>query len=543
MYGEAEAATWNALTARAQPLVVSGATTTPTAFAHDSFVDFNALAIAEWLGALDVDSLMSVPAPSPLPTATTVSWWRRTSPIPEPDEDVSAYLHGVGRWSPSVSVAWRCDVGPANADSADAVNDAMTAVPLDSAELVEVPMWALHGLLAGEPTSGVLSDIDLPVADEAIVRDSTDVWVRRDDQWVALRPSRLRPGDLVLLPADVGGHDRFGWSGDQHSTVLDVGGLVSTDTLRVRLTKEFLVQLLGAGAADRASFLLQSDDPRGDLADLLDTTQIDDPVRAHLVERIKRGLPGALRQIRRRDDEGVPLAGDLVASDRQTPLDAMADSDDSTSLRTGARAAAVTLHNHLTDVGERARAQADGLGMSNDVVRSVELAGRFHDLGKAEVRFQTMLHLGNRFRAEVGRMDASRALAKSAPHDRSTARIVARRSGWPQGMRHEAVSLALVQSAPDELFAGADRSLVEHLVASHHGLARPFFPPLIDYAPTEAEVVFDGHRFTAKLRSEVAGLDHAAIFEQACERYGTWGVALLEALVRLSDISISEEGR
>lgn len=534
VYGTSEQATWEALSAAAAPVAVSVEGVSIALTRDATTFDFNSLATSEWLEGLDVDRLMAATAPSPLPTPVTVSWWRRTSPIPEPDEDIAPYLHGIGRWSPSVSVAWRCDVDSVDADEAGRL---LAMVPLDAVEMAEVPLSAVRAFLTGVAADATdLEGADLAASEGDV---SQSVWVWRDDRWTATEARGIRPGDVVVMPSSAGGHDRFGWTGAAEAPVVDVGGLGSR-RLCLRINEAFLEQLLAADRPGLAQSVLTSASPSSQMADLFAGSNTG--VYGALLEK----WDGAVRRSRfvprPPDDEGEVVEGHLVGSGLSSILDDRSDDDESTSFSVVSRGAEVSLDQHLRAVGDRSLAHAQCMGLPSDVCRAVELAGRFHDLGKAEARFQVLLHHGSRHRAELGRLVAERALAKSSRLGWSAERAVARGSGWPQGMRHEAISLELVRAAPAELFEGVDRQLVEHLVASHHGHARPFFPPVSDEQTTQVEITFDGTTFAAQTLPRQAAIDHAGPFERLCLQYGSWGLALLEAAIRLADMSVSEEG-
>jgi CRISPR-associated endonuclease/helicase Cas3 len=111
-------------------------------------------------------------------------------------------------------------------------------------------------------------------------------------------------------------------------------------------------------------------------------------------------------------------------------------------------------------------------------------------------------------------------------------------SRYAAGMRHEALSarIAAVRTAglPD-----VDEALVMHLVASHHGRARPLLPAILDGAPVKVEIE-DGVAFDS---AETVDWDGPRRFAELNGRYGRWGLALLEAVVRMADIwcSVREE--
>jgi CRISPR-associated endonuclease/helicase Cas3 len=199
------------------------------------------------------------------------------------------------------------------------------------------------------------------------------------------------------------------------------------------------------------------------------------------------------------------------------------------------------LHDHLAHVRHRAESIARRLGMDDRLVAAVALAAEAHDLGKADPRFQVMLHGGDTLAAEAGRL-----LAKSGtdPADRRARRIAWERSGLPEGFRHEDLSARLVADwLGRNGAADLDADLVVHLVAAHHGRSRPVMPPAVDPDPPAVEVAFRGATVAA---GPDPGLlvdwEAPARFRRLNERYGPWGLALLEAVVRLADIACSEEG-
>lgn len=208
----------------------------------------------------------------------------------------------------------------------------------------------------------------------------------------------------------------------------------------------------------------------------------------------------------------------------------------------------VTLRTHHANVGDRARDIAQALGLLTEVSNAVETAARWHDLGKAEPRFQAMLCGGDEYEA----MLVDEPLAKSGmnPADRTAYRVAVQRSGLPQGARHEAWSAALVskhlaEAADSYSF---DPDLVIHLVASHHGHARPWLPLVMDRKPRDVGALLTGLA-TGMVGTKVSvrssttvDFDHPARFAQLNQRYGRWGLALLESIVRCADMTVSGEG-
>jgi CRISPR-associated endonuclease/helicase Cas3 len=215
--------------------------------------------------------------------------------------------------------------------------------------------------------------------------------------------------------------------------------------------------------------------------------------------------------------------------------DAVTEDDDSSF-----RSAQVTLAAHSTDVRDLVTRYARSLGFADALVNDLALASWLHDVGKADPRFQRWLVGGS----EVG-VDSDELLAKSAlpPGSARERQFARKRAGYPDGYRHELLSLAMVQGHDSVLTEACDRDLVLHLIASHHGWCRPFPPPVTDPDGLEVHVRHGNHDLTATTRHELARLDSgvASRFWRLVERYGWWGIAWLEAVMRLADHRASEQ--
>jgi CRISPR-associated endonuclease/helicase Cas3 len=117
------------------------------------------------------------------------------------------------------------------------------------------------------------------------------------------------------------------------------------------------------------------------------------------------------------------------------------------------------------------------------------------------------------------------------------------RAGLPEGFRHEMLSVQVVEGGK---LIGDDhqqRMLILHLVAAHHGYARPFAPVIVD--PEPPEVAVNGVTLAGSTRSEVpphridSGI--ADRFWKLTRWYGWWGLAYLEAVLRLADQQASAD--
>ncbi|MGH9344759.1 MAG: type I-G CRISPR-associated helicase/endonuclease Cas3g [Terriglobia bacterium] len=166
---------------------------------------------------------------------------------------------------------------------------------------------------------------------------------------------------------------------------------------------------------------------------------------------------------------------------------------------------------HTDDVLDNATQIVRRLPLCEELQDAIILAARFHDLGKKRERFQRIL----------GNMGATIVLAKSGKKRRPL--------GLKEDYRHEFGSLLDAQNEAEfSSLSDEMRDLVLHLIAAHHGRGRPHFP--LDEA-------FD---------PEPKGKDVSAIaaevprrFARLQRRYGRWGLAYLESLLRAADYAAS----
>ena len=82
-----------------------------------------------------------------------------------------------------------------------------------------------------------------------------------------------------------------------------------------------------------------------------------------------------------------------------------------------------------------------------------------------------------------------------------------------------------------------DRDLVLHLIGTHHGCGRPFFPVWDDEPGFTVLVEAEGKSFETSSGKELARIDSGWVdrFALLNRRYGYWGLAYLEAILRRAD--------
>lgn len=551
---------------------------------------------------LEVPEGLSAPRPLlPLLLPAHLDAWARTNPAPVNDPPVDPYLHGIDKSTPPVTIAWRAGLvtRDGNEDGADALKllpaahaGAMVeAVPLRSEECVEVSLMAARAWLQqGKPENLADIDDDDGFDDIPFQEDDSDRQVLRlgaDGKWETASASRLRPGDTIVVPCEYGGLDRFGWNPSSKQPVRDISELASLrrgqPILRLdsdpgpRLGLPPLEGLNGLVADWRNAEEPEDRDAfQGALVEaarqwLGSQDAPGDPWTPEDIECLQNAFEhsgafistGADRRRRNRSrgpsddgsEEPIPvLRGTAPADDWRTlgtsgyraggnttssvPWRAVDEEDQAGTSTLNRR---VTLAEHLAAVGERAEQIATNLGLPEELRRVVVDAARWHDLGKVDLRFQAMLFDGSRVAAELAR----EPLAKSGmpPGDRGRYRRARRLSGLPSGARHEAWSEAIVDAHLEgfaEPYPG-DAELLRHLVASHHGRARPFLPAVDDRGDGVLRAAIGDINAEVPLPVELHLAD-ADRFARLNDRYGRWGLALLESVVRSADMTISSEG-
>ena len=468
------------------------------------------------------DEASASPERAPLLLDTHMEAWAQTNPEPIVQPDVAPFLHGLGvSDSADVSVAWRWDRSP----------DVLRLVPPRPAEFLQVPVGAVKAWLARHPGEVSVADAGAPEEFEydGPVVTRADGWVRwggfeTGPESISL--SEIRPGDVLVVDPTWGGLSGLNWDPGDVDEVADLGDAAQVE--------------YGKRATLRLDPRLLDDVPTPDSEVEIDVPQ--DRIRAWIEERLHReaDLPSWQFRVLQRLSSGfrvhlVGVNGDgdnylvLVECGGRAAIDAATfDGSDESVSGTGT---GTTLRNHMNGLGDMAASFAEALGLAPDLREDLRLAGRLHDLGKVDRRFQLQLVGGDPVREAM----LDEPLAKSLP---DTPRV--RR--YPKGMRHEMASVALVQSNPEILEEAHDPDLVLHLIATHHGWARPLPPIIPDDDPRELRFTHDGHQMqvSSNLADTPLALEVADRFWRLSDRYGPHGLAWLEATFRLADHRQSE---
>jgi CRISPR-associated endonuclease/helicase Cas3 len=198
----------------------------------------------------------------------------------------------------------------------------------------------------------------------------------------------------------------------------------------------------------------------------------------------------------------------------------------------------VPLQSHQDAVGDRAGwlASEDALALPTDLGNALRVAGLHHDDGKADRRFQEHV---------LGKPGGGEPFAKSSPRetlDEMHKRRARAAGGLPGRWRHEQRSVVDSWDAVHDHGAEPkldDPELSLRLIGTSHGHGRSGFP----HTAAGLAGPDDGAQWRARAADlfDLGGWDE--LIERTQLRYGVWGCAYLEAVLRAADCQVSAEGK
>jgi len=219
-----------------------------------------------------------------------------------------------------------------------------------------------------------------------------------------------------------------------------------------------------------------------------------EPAENEDASRIDRLWKTCLRLPIARDDQDEPSTVLIVQKYRRAV----------TSEESRSTSSELSLDVHLSQTEAEATRLAERLQLPDELKLVLRIAARNHDHGKNTERWQ------NAFSAP----EEGRPFAKtSGPF----------RNNLLDGYRHEFGSLPFVPRDPEfESLSEPMRDLALHLVAAHHGFARPV-------------IRVDGCKDAPPSQLEARARDVALRFARLQKQWGPWGLAWLESLLRAAD--------
>lgn len=528
--------------------------------AQGAFVDFGVLALdARLKEAGDIKPFLLTREAGPVLFPACLDTLIQTNPTPDPDPEIGIFLHGTnGLASTDVQIVWRADLIPGEEDK---WSEIVSVQPPRSSEAISVPLFAAKAWLRKQRTDDIADLEGLPGEEprEAAAK-SAGRWVCRwagKERSTKITAKEIRPGDTIVVPSAYGGCDPFGWKPEEAKPVTDVGDFVERGRIiTLRLFPSRFEDMESETAVAWRSFVrARETEEEGDANAALDEL-LGQLAEDALASPPLRALAAVLGQTKRRRILPYPrgvranyLLSIRLPKTQSALFDALkvepepADEDDEGSQQDGP----ITLATHLKGVAKKAKQFAQHCCLSEDIIHDLVLAAQLHDIGKADPRFQTLLHGGDRMLALLA-LQAGRPLAKSdlLPRDRDGFIAARDRSGFPRGGRHELISAGLIRQNPVLLngasgAAARDPDLVSHLIGTHHGYARPFSPVIRDDA--EVSIKLDQPSFTGNNHHglESLGSGWTDQFWLLVERYGYWGLCYLEAILRIADHRQSQE--
>jgi CRISPR-associated endonuclease/helicase Cas3 len=580
VYGNALSRTWNWLQTQRD--------------GEDANVDFSIHALGTALAKLPTEQAEKLNAPSPdapILMPAYLDAWVQTNPRPVPDPDPAIFLHGPDNSQPEVQVCWRADLpdppdfaGLSEPEEATAKRrlsfqwqQAISLCPPLTTECLAVPLavfkdWLFNRQEIEDSTGDLLSGKEPPAGGDSFKQQAftaTMAWRSSGESAFIEFPNQVRPNDTVVIPVSAGGWSRLGHvpgaPGDpsdlkNNLLITDQTELSNLDLAETAFEKRRRRQIM------RIRRNLIPTKLHGVFKDLLDWAEDLDSnwtvkyIREALKEAANHldatpDFANKLKQLanedlgllvtRYADGRGVCLQNRRVKSSAEfDPLD---DEDDLLSAAESDRVVNLVDHTRHVEVHVRSSTAALPVGGFSGAIIAAAVC---HDWGKVDPRFQALLMRGDTTAAGALREPIAKSpqLART-PHERERARL---RSALPKGFRHEMLSLQLAQKSGAEtgILPGASslRDLSLHLIASHHGHARPFAPVVLDDDIQDALLpLSDLWPELAMTSEERDALPAHRLDSGVAERFwsltrvhGWWGLAYLETILRISDQRASE---
>jgi CRISPR-associated endonuclease/helicase Cas3 len=549
--------------------------------AQDGVVDFRINAMAAAVDALratggeeSLTQLLSPTNDAPILLPAYLDCWVQTNPAPAADPDVALFLQGPQREMADVQVCWRGDLPEMASESEWA--EILSLCPPTTAECLPVPLHVFRDWLKSrgkfEDFSGDAPGNQPPPEkkkDEEERGIVTFVWRGPDDCFFSQKGAKLRPGDTVVIRVQSGGWKDLGHlpnapedpqaSPDKQLNWQEIRrvDVAEQATACVRLRAILRIHPVlwpvpeeGSAAAEllRMARDKEQDWHIPEIRELLDRLLNDENPGWSLTEEQRTIIKHLIKKRLAAPDTYPNNQGFVLTSRNLLPNRDSYESDETGDADADGLLEAAQpqeLCNHTRDVLVQVESALALLPLAA-WREALVAAAAAHDWGKIDPRFQAMLRGTTPFAA----MASEIFLAKSGSISSSAAarRATRRRAELPEGFRHEMLSVQMAESTAGATALPAHpilHALALHLVATHHGYGRPFAPLVDDDAPPDVRLSMNGKIIavtgTERIEHPAHALDSgvAERFWQMNRHYGWWGIAFLEAALRLADQSAS----
>jgi CRISPR-associated endonuclease/helicase Cas3 len=390
--------------------------------------------------------------------------------------EVASYLHGLEKEIPETLVVWRKEVAFLDETKVDrdTLSDWFQACRIEARERLrdrtDQVKQTLEALLKEHRKTEKDEGRDFPVV---------VLYERGEARWSSLSQITDKGFDLasrtVVLPVEAGGlNEHGGLAAKEVQEFIDVGEEMTPDA-----------------TGQRRQRWLEVHDEEGLRYERLLTGEEAKTLPQGLKERERIALEQAPEDTHR---GGRYLL--LMTEPGQSALD---HPETAKTLQ--------PLEFHLNLTVECMRRITAALGLEKTIEEALAIAAEGHDRGKNRLVWQRY----------ACNSDLATPLAKSTRY------LDGRFLG---GYRHEFGSL-LDGAADEKIRRHPEADLILHLIAAHHGWARPHF---------ERNARDNTHTTAA---NEEAAAEAMRRFARLQQRFGRWGLAWLESLVRCADITAS----
>ncbi len=560
IYGNAIAHTWNWLK--------ENAITEASGKKKSMWIDFGVNQLDTKLSR-DHEELQRMLAPkqvAPLLFPAHLDAWVQTNPLPAPDPDIAPFLHGQADSTADVLVIWRADLNEGNHQ---VWNSIASLMPPLIREALPIPIYEFRAWLRNQASSEVA---DVEGAGLNIEGDRKDN-VRRVLRWRGAKDAKvlgpddvldieaIKPGDTIIVPAEYGGADEFGWNPASNTPVADVAEACLAQLIASYPANAFRRPRLRFRLSDSLFDAFVTDQPiKKKLKQLLHgILTVSEVEKTSLLSSIKNllsillklvaqpALEAAIGALLRAPNQpqinfypqmdGLVIAAAapvLLSEELAAPPEDLEQEDPSsnaTSFMPDRRE--VLLEDHSLHTEEMAANFAYHCGLDEEFQDALSLASQWHDEGKCDRRFQAWLR-GSELKA-LAALSAGHVLAKSARSGQDGSRY-----GYSRGLRHEFVSVRLFEEAYSGNDGKSIYELAKLLIGTHHGFGRPFAPVVPESEelhPIQVARSHDGMQITVSSDHRLYRLDSGwtDLFWHMIRHYGWWGLAYLEAMLITAD--------
>jgi CRISPR-associated endonuclease/helicase Cas3 len=408
---------------------------------------------------------------------------------------IQPWLRGWVEDEAQTTVIWRRYLPLEHSDvetSPKVIRDFFDAAPPHSSELLEIETWRVLAWLKKRA--------------EAVQKSLASA--KKPTDGATSRPPALSDAFAILLDSD----------GEPNGSAFSVSSLLSN--LDDKKAKQALERRLAYSTlVVDARFAGLSEDG------LLDDTENSAPTTLDGSDEWLLPIEGkpAIRFRVRAADQLAPATENGWRHRLRVPIERTAEGEvvqwlvvekwrnDSVTADDGASGELQTLAKHQVATVARARAIGQQLGLSQPYARMLEIAARLHDEGKRAENWQK----------------AFNTPATGGPFAKTPGPI---NQSLLDGYRHEFGSLPVLAADAEYLALPSDelRDLALHLVAAHHGFARPL-------------IGIQGCADAPPSLLEERSREVALRFVRLQRRWGPWGLAWWESLLRAADQQASRE--